>query len=59
MERNISAHPSTPGALVDVDLVVASDNGPVSRGTFPLNMGQLDSVRYGRALYPRVPLPHR
>lgn len=66
MERNIRAHPSTHGALVDVDLLIASDNGPVSTGTFPLhNIGstRVNSTRYGAAAQvfhdTRVPLPRR
>lgn len=45
MECNIRAHPSTQGALVDVDLLIASDNGPVSTGTFPLH--NIGSTRHG------------
>lgn len=66
MERNIRAHPSTQGALVDVDLIVASDNGPVSTSTFPPhNIGstRVNSTGYGTAVlvfhYTGVPLPHR
>lgn len=37
VECNDRAHPSTQGAPVDVDLLIVSDNGRVSTGTFPLH----------------------